>query len=76
MSDDSQLSGESRPGDEAEGPLRCLYVDERDRVFVNEGVSDPLTREAPPLPSARVPDRGGTDPAGLRWWPLDDLPPR
>ncbi len=66
----------ARPWADARTAWRTWYLDERYRVFVNEGVSDTLTRERPPLPTARVPENGGSDPAGLRWWPLDDLPER
>ena len=66
----------ARPWDDDTSAWRTWYLDERGRIFVNEGVSDPLTRERPPLPSMRPADHGGVDPAGLRWWPLDDLPER
>lgn len=66
----------ARPWGDASGGWRTWYLDERGRIYVNEGVSDPVTRVQPPLPSALVPENGGTDPAGLRWWPLDDLPER
>ena len=66
----------ARPWDAEASAWRLWYLDERGRIYVNEGVSDPLTRERPPLPTLRVPDPGGVDPTGMRFWPLDDLPPR
>lgn len=66
----------ARPWGQAPGGWRTYYLDERGRMFVNEGVSDPTTRSRPPLPPIRVAENGGTGPGGHRWWPLDDLPPR
>lgn len=66
----------ARPWGDDTSAWRTWYLDERGRIYVNEGVSDPLTRDRPPLPTVRVPEPGGVDAAGLRWWPLDDLPPR
>ena len=66
----------ARPWDAEASAWRLWYLDERGRIYVNEGVSDPLTRERPPLPTLRVPDPGGVDATGMRFWPLDDLPPR
>ena len=66
----------ARPLDEDEAGWRTYLLDERGRVYVNEGVSDPQTRRLPPLPVVVVPENGGLTPTGLRWWPLDDLPPR
>jgi hypothetical protein len=66
----------ARPWGRADGGWRTFYRDETETTFVNEGVSDLVTRVDPPLPEARVPKGGRTSPNGMRWWPLHDLPPR
>ena len=48
----------ARPWEDDTRAWRTWYLDERGRVYVNEGVSDPLTRERPPLPTARAPEPG------------------
>lgn len=66
----------ARPWGDPSDAWRTWYLDERGRLFVNEGVSDTQTRSQPALPTVLVGPNGGTDPAGLRWWPLDNLPER
>lgn len=68
----------ARPWGEALTGFRTFYLDEKNAIYVSEGVSDVASRSRRPLPDVMLALTPGLpqEAVGLRWWHLDTLPKR